>query len=280
MSFTVVAIVGASVAAAGGLAKLGMSLAGRGDRIREQKAAKKRHSKMMREYEKLDTSNIYADVKNPYADIETEFENVYEDMTVNQQQAQFEKQMAQQQQANIMQQMSGAAGGSGIAGLAQAMANQGQLQAQRAGASIGMQESQQQAMKAQGAQQARAMEQQALRTRMAGEAQAQSQRLAGEEQARGLEYQKTGTLLGMSQQRLAAANEARREAKAQQMAAVGDIGAAGMQVAQMGMDAGGFGGGGGDMKAYQSYQGSGGQMSMEDFLAGRKAGNTHLLEYE
>jgi len=115
---------------------------------------------------------------------------------------------------------------------------------------------------------------------MAGEGQAQMQRLRGEEQARGLEYQKTGTLLGMSQQRLAAANEARRQAKEQQMAAVGDIAGAGMQVAQMGMKAGGFGGGGGgDMKAYQSYQGSGGQMSMEDFLAGRKAGNTHLLEY-
>jgi len=234
------AIVGASVAAAGGLTKLGMSLAGRGQRIREQKAAKARQQKMMREYEKLDTSNIYADVKNPYADIETEFENVYEDMTVNQQQAQFEKQMAQQQQANIMQQMSGAAGGSGIASLAQAMANQGQLQAQRAGASIGMQESQQQAMKAQGAQQARAMEQQALRTRMAGEGQAQMQRLRGEEQARGLEYQKTGTLLGMSQQRLAAANEARRQAKAQQMAAVGDIGAAGLDLAKAGMEFGSF----------------------------------------
>ena len=239
------AIVGASVAAAGGLTKLGMSLAGRGSRIREQKAAKARQEKMMREYEKLDTSNIYANVKNPYADIETEFENVYEDMTVNQQQAQFEKQMAQQQQANIMQQMSGAAGGSGIAGLAQAMANQGQLQAQRAGASIGMQESQQQAMKAQGAQQARAMEQQALKTRMAGEGQAQMQRLRGEEQSRGLEYQKTGTLLGMSQQRLAAANEARRQAKAQQMSAVGDIANLGAQVA--GASIGQMGGKGGGM---------------------------------
>ena len=49
MSFAVVAIVGASVAAAGSLTKLGMSLAGRGDRISEQKAAKARQEKMMRE---------------------------------------------------------------------------------------------------------------------------------------------------------------------------------------------------------------------------------------
>ena len=64
------------------------------------------------------------------------------------------------------------------------------------------------------------------------------QRLKGEEQARGLEYQKTGTLLGMSQQRLAAANEARRQAKEQQMAAVGDIAGAGLDLATAGMKAG------------------------------------------
>ena len=61
-------------------------------------------------------------------------------------------------------------------------------------------------------------------------------RLRGEEQSRGLEYQKTGTLLGMSQQRLAAANEARRQAKAQQMSAVGDIANLGAQVASAGIN--------------------------------------------
>ena len=63
--------------------------------------------------------------KNPYA------ENVFEDLTVNQQQAQFEAQQGAQQRANILGGLRGAAGGSGIAGLAQAMANQGQLQTQR-----------------------------------------------------------------------------------------------------------------------------------------------------
>ena len=271
MSFAVagtVAIVGLSVAAGAGIAKFGMAYHGRRGRIAEQDAAKDQHKKMMRRYESLDTSNIYADVKNPfeqvknpYDQLNTQFENVYEDMTVNQQQAQFEKQMVQQQQSNIMQGLKGAAGGSGIAALAQSMANQGQLQAQRAAASIGMQESQQQAMKAQGAQQARAMQQQAeqlkmegaeetRRTRMKGAYQAQMTRLAGEEKSRGLEWQKTGTMLGMSQQRLAAANQARQQAKQQQMAAVGDLGSLGMQAAKMGA------GGGGD-KAWlesQEYQ--------------------------
>ena len=221
--------IGAVAGAVGGLAQLGISLAGRGDRIREQEAAERQNRRMMQEYRDLDTSNIYGQVRNPYENIETEFENVYEDLTVNQQQAQFERQMAQQQQANIMQDLRGAAGGSGIAGLAQAMANQGQLQAQRASASIGMQESQNQRLAAQGAQQARAMEQQALQTRMTGAAQAQQMRLQGEEASRALEYQKTGTLLGMSQQRLAAANQARQIAAQQQMSAVGQIVGVGMQ---------------------------------------------------
>ena len=189
------AIVGASVAAAGGLTKLGMSLAGRGGRIREQKAAKARQEKMMREYEKLDTSNIYADVKNPYADIETEFENVYEDMTVNQQQAQFEKQMAQQQQANIMQQMSGAAGGSGIAGLAQAMANQGALTTQRIAASIGQQESMNQRLRALGA------------------AAVQAKERYGDALSTQWETERRSTLFGMDMQRMAAAKQANAAAK-------------------------------------------------------------------
>jgi len=221
--------IGAVAGAVGSIGQLAVSLAGRGDRIREQKAAETENRRMMNQYRDLDTSNIYGQVRNPYENIETEFENVYEDLTVNQQQAQFEKQMAQQQQANVMQNLQGAAGGSGIAGLAQAMANQGQIQARRASASIGMQESQNQRLAAQGAQQTRAMEQQALQTRMAGAAQAQQMRLQGEEQSRALEYQKTGTLLGMSQQRLASANEARQMAAQQQMSAVGQIAGIGMQ---------------------------------------------------
>ena len=86
-------------------------------------------------------------MKNQYANME----NVYEDLTVNQQQAQFQAQQGQQQRANIMQGLRGAAGSSGIAGLAQSMANQGQLQAQQISASIGAQEAANQRMSAQGA---------------------------------------------------------------------------------------------------------------------------------
>ena len=227
MAFATVAIIGASVAGAGGLAKLGMSLAGRQKRIEEQEDAKEEMQARMEEYENLDTSNIYADVENQYKDME----NTYEDMTINQQQAQFEAQQGAQQRADIMQNLRGAAGGSGIAGLAQAMANQGQLATQRASASIGMQEAKIQQLRAGEASRLQLQE----RT---GEAQAEAMRLQGAETARGLEWQKTGTQLGMAQQRVGAANQARAEARAQQMGAVGDIAKAGMNFATAGMKMG------------------------------------------
>jgi hypothetical protein len=79
-------------------------------------------------------SNI--DTSNPYQNLE----NTMEDLTVNKQAAEFQKQQSMQGQANIMQQMRGAAGGSGIAALAQSMAQQGSMDAQKASAGIGQQE--------------------------------------------------------------------------------------------------------------------------------------------
>ena len=227
MSLAVVAVVGAGIALAGGATKLGMSLAGRKDRIAEQTAAKEEMEKKKREYDQLDTSNLAADVRNKF----TNMENTYEDMTVNQQQAQFEAQQGAQQRANIMSNMAGAAGGSGIAALAQAMAQQGQLATQRASASIGMQEAQIQKLRAGEGSRLQTLERQ-------GEQYAQGQRLKGAETARGLEYSKTGTLLGMSQQRLGAANLARAQARAQQMSAFGDLAKAGTQLATAGMKMG------------------------------------------
>ena len=231
MSFMIVAIVGVGVMAAAGTAKLGMALAGRKKRIAEQKAAKEEMDKYKQEYENLDTSNLNRNVENQFQNLQ----NTYEDLTVNQQQAQFEAQQSQQSQANIMSRLSGAAGGSGIAALAQTMANQGQLQAQRASASIGMQESRIQQMQAQEGSRLQQLERR-------GEEYAERLRLQGAETARGLEWSKTGTLLGMSQQRLGAANQARAEAKAQQMSAIGDIGESGKMLASVAGK--GLGGGG------------------------------------
>jgi len=113
-------------------------------------AATKAELKQQEQQELLDIEKAkFKSMKfeNPYSNME----NVYEDLTVNQQQAQFQAQQGSQQRANIMQNLRGAAGGSGVAGLAQAMANQGQLQTQQISASIGQQEAGNQALRAQGA---------------------------------------------------------------------------------------------------------------------------------
>jgi len=148
--------------------------------------------------------------ENPYANME----NVYEDLTVNQQQAQFQAQQGSQQRANIMQNLRGAAGSSGIAGLAQSMANQGQLQTQQISASIGQQEAANQRLKASGA------------------ANVQMQKLGGEQWVQQQEIDRQGTLLGMQMGATSGANQAHQQAQANQMNA---------QIAQqqMMMDAGG-----------------------------------------
>jgi len=90
----------------------------------------------MADWEDTKMKNPYAGVKNPYANME----NVYEDQTVDLKAAEFAKEQSQQSAANIMASMKGAAGGSGIAGLAQVLANQGAKQSQQASADIGRQE--------------------------------------------------------------------------------------------------------------------------------------------
>jgi hypothetical protein len=185
---------------------------GRGARRDAQIKAQGQYDDMLAEYRSLDTSNLYADFENQF----TGLENAYEDLTVNRQQAEFEKDMFQQQQANIMQGLKGAAGGSGIAGLAQAMANQGQIAAQRAGASIGLQESKINMLRAQEASRLQQLE----RT---GATQAEQLRLAGAERARGLDYMQTSTQLGMAQQDLAAKNRAIAQADAALYGGIGQV---------------------------------------------------------
>ena len=130
------------------------------------------------EFANLDTSNPY-----------TNLENTYEDLTVNQKEAEFKKQQNMQQQANILQSLRGAAGSSGIAALAQTLANQGALSAQKAAASIGAQEAANQKLQAQEASKIQNLERE------------------GEVWSRNAERDKQATLLGMSQQEVAAYRE-------------------------------------------------------------------------
>jgi hypothetical protein len=129
MAFAVVGAVAAGISAVGGIAKAI-------DGGIKAKKAKKEAAEAQLELDKQKKAFEALDTSNPYQNME----NTMEDLTVNQKEAEFLKQQQQQNQANILQQMRGAAGGSGIAALAQTLANQGSLDAQKAAASIGTQE--------------------------------------------------------------------------------------------------------------------------------------------
>ena len=156
---------------------------------------------------------IYRDFQfqNPYAGLE----NVFEDLTVDQRAAQYQAEQGQQQRANIMQQMRGAAGTSGIAGLAQALAQQGTLEARQISTTISQQERQNQQLTAQ------------------AEMQLQQMEAGGEAAMEAAEFGREGTLLGMDYGELAGARSGMQQSYANEMAAWGL--ASQMQSARMGM---------------------------------------------
>lgn len=119
--------------------------AGKRKREAERKERKARQRMKQQEaiYRGIDLSNPFEGMTNRFEGLQNQYaglENTAEDLTVNQQQAQFEREQQQMNQANIMSNLRGAAGSSGIAALAQSLAQQGQIGAQRASASIGQQE--------------------------------------------------------------------------------------------------------------------------------------------
>ena len=203
-------IAGAAVVSAGvGVANAIGANRRRKDAEREEAIKRIEMDRLKSQYSNLDTSNPYLNM-----------ENTMEDLTVNQQQAQFEAQQGQQQRANIMDQMRGAAGGSGIAALAQQMAQSGQLASQRASASIGQQEAANQRAAAQEASRLQGMERQ------------------GEVMSRNLQRDQTSTLLGMSQSEVAAERQKAALAEQQKYDAMAGVADSAMSGITAGIDAG------------------------------------------
>ena len=149
--------------------------------------------------------------QNPYADVE----NFYEDIQVDTQAADFQMEQAAQQRANILSSLRGAAGASGIGGLAQALANQATMQARQVSVDIGRQERRAQIMARQGAQQADMLRRQ-------GQAAVQS-----------AEFGRTSTLLASEYGQTAGAEAGVQAAYGNEMAAFGA--SSQMQSARMGM---------------------------------------------
>lgn len=103
---------------------------------KDRKAREKEQSRANKEMANQKAALAGLDMSNPYANMQ----NTMEDLTINQQQVDYQTQQSQINQANTMQAMQGAAGGSGIGALAQSLYNQGAKTSQQIGAGIGQQE--------------------------------------------------------------------------------------------------------------------------------------------
>jgi len=192
-------VTAAIITGAVGLASIGSSFIGAPDRIRRRKEAEAEYDDLMQEYSQQTFVNPYANLQN-----------TMEDLTVNQQQAQFQAEQQAQGQANIMQNLKAQAGGSGIASLGQALANQQAQAARQASIDIGRQETaNQQAAAAQAGQ---------LQTLFA----------QGEDTKQQREMDLLATQVGMSAEQLAgvrAEQMAAQQARAQAFGATVDAGA-------------------------------------------------------
>ena len=218
--------------------------------IQEKKRLKEQNKLAGQQYQDLRKDIQGLEITNPYKDLNTSFENTFEDMTVNQQQAQFQAQQGAQARANLLSNLQGAAGSSGIAGLAQAMANQQQTQTQQISAGIGQQEAANKRTSAQGAMNVQRMTQQAQQTVARGE----GIRRAGENE-------RQMNLLGLKAGRQDAVRDYQSARSAQNqamMGGVGDILGAGLSGFASG---GGFSKGGFKMDTFLGREGGGFDLS-------------------
>ena len=177
-----------------GAVKFGTSYIGGKKRLARREEAQGAYDASMRDYFAQDTSNLYSNL-----------ENTMEDLTVNTQAADFAAQQQSQGLSNIMGSMNQAAGGSGIAALAQSLANQQSQNAQQASASIGQQEQ---------------------RNKMATAQQAgrlQSMERMGAEQSRGLKAQLLGEEFQIDANELASSEAAIQAAKAARAEGLGQL---------------------------------------------------------
>ena len=159
-----------------------------------EEAAKLENDRMKEIYSNIDTSNPFEGMTNQYAGLE----NKMEDLTINQKEAEFASQQFAQSQSNIMSGLRGSAGGSGIAAVAQSLAQQGQLAAQKSAGGIGQQEAANQAKTATEASNMQTAE-------AKGAADVANKIAAGEAASQNREMQKQGKLMDMANQEYATA---------------------------------------------------------------------------
>ena len=107
---------------------------------RDKKKQRTEYFEAMARFELKRFKNVYENLRlsNPYRDME----NAFEDLTINQNQQKFEQATFQQSQANILNTLRRNTGSGGLSSIAQSLAQQGQIAAQKSAANIGLQEQQ------------------------------------------------------------------------------------------------------------------------------------------
>jgi len=194
------------IAAVGGLVNYFGGRKAKRQATRDRRAAEAAAAPYLQSYKDFE-------YKNPYENME----NVYEDMRVNTQAAEFQQQQLAQQQADVMQGLRGAAGGAGVAALAQSMARQGAIQAQATSAGIAQQE------------------QAIQRARLAETSRIQELQRRGEQTVAEQEMQRNMNLYSLEAGRAGLASERMAAGQQQMMGGIGNIASAGLQAYGAGM---------------------------------------------
>ena len=205
-----------------------------------QREAMQKYEARQADYEQMEFFNPYDNMQNYYADLKNAYEgmeNRFEELQVSTAAADFQMEQSAQQRADILQALTGSAGTSGIAGLAQALANHVGIDARQASVDRAQQQRQHALQAAQAGQQ---IDQMQLQTDMKiqqavaqGAASADMAERGGAAMLQGAEISRQSTLLGMSAGDYGGANAGVQAAFGNQMAAIG-MGAQ-MHAARMGM---------------------------------------------
>ena len=210
--------------------------------LKLQEQAQAELDKQREAYREFEFTNPYENMENVFAGMENVYEgarnvydrmeNVYEDMQVSTVAADFQLEQGAQQRANILAGLSSAAGSSGIAGLAQTLAQQGTLQSRQVSVDLARQQQANERLRAQGAmqvqmaqlgeesrlQQLTLAEQARLdQLQRQGAGQVQMAQLAGEQFVQEAEMGRQATLLGVAYGGAAGASAATQQAYANQM---------------------------------------------------------------
>ena len=212
----------AAISAAPGILSAVGSLFGASRRKKEQQEAREEMKKAREAFEAIEYTNPYENLTNPYAGMQNPFaENIYEDLTVDTQAADFAREQQQQSQADLLANLRGAAGGSGVAALAQSLSNVATQQARQASLQISQQERRNELARLRGEEQRRRGAFGVEKMQRAAGFQIDQLQARGEAMRKAQEDARTQALYGLNIRRADAADAARQQARSQLFSGIG-----------------------------------------------------------